>query len=176
MSRSLADLEPKFRQAVELVLHECLRQGVAMRPFYTLRLPREQAVLWRQSRTQEQVKRKIQELRSGGAEYLASILEDVGPQFGRWATNAIPGYSWHQWKRAIDCYWLVNGRAEWSTRKQSDRNGYKIYASIANKLGLHALGPVIADWPHIQYDKINVGDIYTLREVDQAMRERFEGK
>ncbi len=43
MSRSLADLEPKFRQVVELVLHECLRQGVTMRPFYTLRLPREQA-------------------------------------------------------------------------------------------------------------------------------------
>lgn len=178
-SRSISDLVPEMRPLAEAVLENCRRRGIEMRPSATLRSPLEQAILWRQSRTREQISRKIEELRNAGADFLAFCLESVGPQSGRPVTDAPPGFSWHQWGEALDSFWVVDGRAEWSvTRKVNGLNGYHVYADEAERLGLTAGGrwPRLKDWPHVQLSSArNPTSVHTIRQINEIMRERFGG-
>jgi hypothetical protein len=177
MSREMKDLAPEFRKLVQELLSACRASGYPMQPFYTLRTPFEQGKLWRQSRTRLEITRKIRELRNNDAEFLAYCIESVGPQNGRHVTNAIPGLSWHQWGEAVDCFWLLDDKAEWSTRKRiSGINGYVNYGTIARSLGLTSGGfwRSLRDWTHVQLRKdSNPGKIYSLREIDREMINRF---
>ena len=178
-NRSLSTLTPDFQTDVGTLLSRCRARGVVMRPYTTLRTPLEQAVLWRQSRTTEQIERKIAELWAKGAEYLAGVLAAAGPQHGRHVTNALPGLSWHQWGQAVDCFWeREEGRAEWSTRRtgaDGGPNGYRVYAKEAARMGLEPGGwwRSFKDWPHVQKVSSRVLDVATWREVDETMRVRF---
>jgi peptidoglycan LD-endopeptidase CwlK len=100
-SRDIDDLIPEFRSVATLLLQNCLDRGIEMQPYNTLRDPFEQAILCRQSRTAEKVKRKIAEFRNAGAAFLAFCLDSVGKHFGRHVTDAPPGLSWHQWEESI---------------------------------------------------------------------------
>ncbi len=179
MSRDLIDLMPEFRVVVEDLLKACEADGYSMRPFSTLRTPFEQGKLWRQSRSSQEVGQKIEELKGFGAAFLAYCIESSGPQNGRHVTNAIPGLSWHQWGEAVDCFWLLEGNAEWSTRKKIEGvNGYRNYGRNALSLGLNAGGywSSFLDWPHVQMR----GDsspqrVYTLQEIDKEMADKFGG-
>jgi hypothetical protein len=177
MSRDLNDLVPEFRSQVVELLSVCGQSGYTMRPFFTLRTPFEQGILWRQSRSTQQVQQKITELQDSGADFLAHCIESVGPQNGRHVTNAVPGYSWHQWGEAVDCYWLLDGSAEWSTRKKvGGVNGYTNYAEKAESLGLTAGGhwTSFKDWPHVQMrTESNPGSIFSLQEINRQMADRF---
>jgi hypothetical protein len=177
MSRDLADLETGFRVRVEELLASCEQTGYEMKPFFTLRTPFEQGKLWRQSRAKLQVEEKVSELRRKGADFLAHCIESAGSQNGRYVTNAIPGLSWHQWGEAIDCFWLVNGRAEWSTRlKIEGVNGYANYANIADSMGLDAGGlwRSFKDWPHVQLrGEASPTKVYSLEEINCEMEIRF---
>jgi len=177
MSRNLDDLIPEFKTRVEELLATCAASGYSMRQFFTLRSPFEQGKLWRQSRSRQQVEARIGELRDKGAAFLADCIESVGPQNGRHVTNAIPGFSWHQWGEAVDCFWLVDGDAEWSTRRKiNGMNGYANYADHARTLGLTAGGlwPKFKDWPHVQFrSEANPGQVFSLEEIDRQMAARF---
>ena len=177
MSRDLKLLVVDFRAKVEKLLHRCEQSGYTMRPFYTLRSPFEQGILWRQSRSTEEVQNKIEELKNNEADFLAYCIESVGPQNGRHVTNAIPGYSWHQWGEAVDCFWLLQGKAEWSTRKKVNGvNGYVNYAKLADTLDLTAGGlwSSFKDWPHVQFrSTTNPGRLYSLQEINQKMQNQF---
>lgn len=177
MSAKLDDLVPEFRTQVDKLLANGRARGVEMRPVFTLRTPREQAVLWRQSRTGEEVRAKAAELRAKGAPFLAFCLEDVGPRTGPKVTNALPGLSWHQWGEALDCVWVVNGKAEWSTQKKVNGvNGFRVYAEEAKKLGLDAglFWKSLVDAPHVQlHAESSPAKRYTLKEIDATMRTRF---
>ena len=97
MHQILTSLNPEFAQEIQSVLEDCRTQGVEMRPFFGLRDPAEQARLWRRSRTTEEITEALMMLRREGADWIADILSGVGPQHGRWATNALPGQSYHQY-------------------------------------------------------------------------------
>lgn len=180
MSDKLKVLEPQFRHEVESLLAACGRISITMVPYFTLRTPYEQARLWRQSRPRPIIDTKVAELRAMGAPYLAGVLESVGSQNGPHVTNALPGASWHQWGEAVDCYWQVNGDAEWCpTKKVNGKNGYQEYARIAKRLGLNAGGywTSIKDWPHVQLSPkdspLEAGKSWP--DIDQAMQIRFGG-
>jgi len=166
-----------FRAKVEELLASCRLQGIEMRPYAALRTPLEQARLWRQSRSVEEIVAKIHQLRAAGAHFLAACLEKVGPQHGRPVTNAIPGFSWHQWGEAVDCFWLVEETALWSAQKLVNGvNGYRVYAQIATQLGLTAGGGWTSpkDWPHVQWQSAkSPGQLYPLIQIDETMRELF---
>ena len=104
-------------------------------------------------------------------------LESVGPQNGAHVTNAPPGYSWHQWGEAMDCFWLVNGNAEWSTRKKiNGNNGYRVYADIAVSLDLNAGGfwRSFKDWPHIQLRQhSSPKSVFSITQVNEQMKRQF---
>lgn len=137
MSRDLKLLRPEFLGKLESVLAKAAKAGVHMVPYETQRSVWKQARLWRQSRSAAEVKERYLSLKRSGAEYVAKVLQQVGPQpEGPWATNALPGQSWHQWGLACDLYWDRNGPdvpggAEWS-----DMTGYKVFATIARDAGL----------------------------------------
>lgn len=171
----LKQLTPDFREQVELLLAACAACGVVMAPFFAHRDCRQQARLWRQSRSFQQIEEAAQWLADEDADYLARCLLAVGPQYGRRVTDALPGLSWHQHRVAVDCYWLVDGRAEWSTDLLIDgQNGYRVYVREAEKLGL-TTGKSYYDFVHVQSpQRHNVLNVYTLKAVDELMRE--EGK
>lgn len=176
-SRSIDDLVPEFRPMARTLIEKCRARGIEMRPNETLRDPFEQGKLWRQSRTREQVQAKILELRSQGADFLASCIESVGPQSGRHVTDAPPGLSWHQWGEAFDSFWVIDGRAEWSTTKKvNGLNGYHVYAEEAEKLDLTAGGlwTTFKDWPHVQLrTQSSPKRLFSITEIDRTMRQRF---
>jgi peptidoglycan L-alanyl-D-glutamate endopeptidase CwlK len=177
MAADLEILIPEFRAMVKELIKACDARGAKLRPSASRRDPLEQARLWRQSRTIEQITKKITSLRQQKADFLADCIERVGPQHGDPVTNAIPGLSWHQWDEALDCFWVVNGAAEWSTSKLvNGLNGYHVYAEEAHRLGLNAGGTwhSFQDWPHVQFRSAgSPDDVMSLMEISNEMKKRF---
>jgi len=178
--KDLSVLTPAFRFKVDQLLYNCKENGITMVPFFTERDVHTQAKLWRQSRSGSEVRKAIQKLKSEKAYYLAEVLEKVGPQYGRWATNALPGQSWHQWGLAIDSYWLVKGRVVWSTSQLEEVyghlvNGYKVYAKEAELLNLVNLGQSYGDWVHVGAEgtETNPVKLFGWEHVDDRMVSRF---
>ena len=164
----LAGLDPAFRLKVEHTLTACEVAGFHLRVTYGPRSPVDQAKLWRRSRSSAEVRDALTVMRGKGALWLASMLEGVGPQpSGAWATNALPGQSWHQHGLAVDVVWLVNGAAVWTTGPGS---GYDAWRTIGTANGLHR-GPV-SDWAHMQGPPEG-GPRMGWPELDRAMRERW---
>ena len=176
-SIDLSDLIPEFRLKVERLLNNCRKRGIEMRPYQTLRDPFEQARLWRQSRTKEEIVQKIKELQQADADFLAYCLESVGPQYGDLVTFAPPGLSWHQWGEAVDSLWVVNGKAEWSENKKvTGMNGYRVYGEEARKLRLTSGGfwSNLKDWPHVQLRSVGSPiAVLTIKDINDEMKNRF---
>jgi hypothetical protein len=177
MAADLNLLVPELKQKIEQLVARCRERGFVMRPSAGLRDPFEQARLWRQSRSIEQINAKLDELKAARADFLAHCIESVGPQHGRPVTNAIPGYSWHQWGEAVDCFWLLDGKAEWSiTKLVGGFNAYKVYADEAEAFGLTAGGhwSSLKDWPHVQLQpNANPSATLSVIEIDAAMEAGF---
>jgi hypothetical protein len=177
MAADLSLLNPEFEKAIIDVISLCMDKGIEMRPYCTIRDPFEQARLWRQSRTKEEILQKIRYLNNAGAGFLAYCLESVGPQNGRHLTNAIPGFSWHQWGEAVDCVWVAQNKSLWSVHKKiAGVNGYRVYAEASALLGLTAGGlwKKIKDWPHVQLrSQASPGKIMDILEIDFEMKKRF---
>lgn len=179
MAADLKLLVPDFKPLVETLIINCAGRGVEIRPYFTLRDPFEQAKLWRQSRSIEEIKAKIQEIKAAGADFLSYCLESVGTQHGDHVTDTPPGLSWHQWGEAVDCFWVVSGKAEWSTTKKVNGvNGYRIYAEEAKNLDLTPGGfwNSFKDWPHVQFRiASNPGKVMSLQVINTEMEKRFNG-
>jgi hypothetical protein len=177
MAADLTTLVPAFGAKLGELLTRCAARGVTMRPYAALRTPLEQSRLWRQSRSAEEIGAQIAAFRAAGAEFLANCLESVGPQHGDPVTNAPPGLSWHQWGEAVDSFWLVENRAEWSTAKKvNGLNGYRVYAEEAEGLGLTAGGlwATLKDWPHVQSRReASPVQLMQLAAVSEEMQRRF---
>lgn len=84
-SRKLTDLLPQVSAKVEAFLAAAKDAGIDVLVTSSYRDFESQAALYAQGRTAP----------------------------GRIVTNARPGHSWHNWKRAVDVVPLVNGKAVW---------------------------------------------------------------
>ena len=166
----LDDLTQEAREKFAALLARCEHRGAEMRPFCTIRDPFEQARLWRQSRTLGEIVKRCAELRDQGAPRIAACIEAVGPQSGRWATNAVPGFSWHQHGEAMDCFAVVHGRASWENPDPPAYSPYRAYATEAAALGL---GLVRGDAVHVQLRKKEPHHIFEVARLDNMMAARF---
>ena len=177
MAADLNLLIPEFRAMADIVLHACETQGITMRPNEGSRDPFTQAKYWRQSRSREEITKKIAELQTKGCAFLAHCLDSVGPQHGDPVTNAIPGLSWHQWGEALDCFWVVNNKAVWDTTTLvNGKNGCKGYAVEAKKAGLDAgfFWKTFPDTPHVRLRATSApSKVFPLVEIDKEMKKRF---
>lgn len=172
------ELNASFQEATIELLNNCASRGIKMVPYSGVRTPKEQAILWRRSRSRNEIMKKVDFLRQERADYLADCILEVGPQYGRWCTNAIPGLSWHQWGEAIDCFWEVNNRAEWDITKydRNGLNGYMVFAAEAKAISLTAGGYWrIRDWPHVQLSRLTspLKEI-SYSEISNEMELKFE--
>lgn len=165
-------LDPDFENRLEQLKRACASRGTKVVVYCTIRTPEEQAKLWRRSRTTKDISKEIHNLVEMGAIYLAQVLRDVGPQqTAPWATNALPGLSWHNWGLAADLYVDVDGAAIWD----SGHAGYRIMAEEAKKLGLES-GHF---WPkkdsvHVQANSDRILDKYSWAQVDEAMKHFYK--
>lgn len=170
MAADLDLLRFDFQPKVEEILAACLRDGHHLRPFFTRRNVWVQARLWRQSRSTPEIHRAAAMLEREGAPFLRKVLLEVGPQHGRWATNALPGQSWHQWSAAVDCFVLEKGRAIWSRAHP----GYHLYANQARDRGFEAgYFWTRPDTYHVQQLTDSVRSRYTWAQIDAVMRFHF---
>jgi peptidoglycan LD-endopeptidase CwlK len=172
MAADLNLLVPDFRSKVDLVLAECLKRGHELRPFFTLRSLASQAQLWRQSRSSEEIAAKVAVMKAASP-WLANILASQPPTHGKWATNALPGQSWHQFGEAVDCFVFKNGSAIWD----ASHPGYVNYALIAQDHGLTAgrfWKGNDSDPPHVQLRKDSSPlHIMSWTQIEAEMRKRF---
>lgn len=169
MSRDLSSLKTEFSTLFIATINACRARGVEMRTFYTLRDPVEQARLWRQSRTTAQVKMALESFNHHGAPFLAKCLKAAGPQQGRWATNAAPGFSWHQYGMAADAFLIErDGSAQWDARDPR----YAVYEEEAKKQGLTS-GRMWGDPVHVQMYKEEVNELHTMEQINSLMEEAF---
>jgi len=160
-------LTPEFRAKVETLLATLRTAGVNMRPYSTVRTPFEQARLWRQGRTTEQIAVMTQRLRQQGAPRIAACIEQVGPQHGRKVTNAAPGFSWHNFGEAVDCFRVDrDGSADW------DPSAYTAYAAEARRMGLRA-GADFNDHPHVQFRHHEPHADNTPAQIEILLCERY---
>ena len=167
----LTQLQPAFRAKVEEVLATLKGKGFLFRPYCTIRDPFEQARLWRQSRSAAQIGVLLARLRAQGAPRIAACIESVGPQSGKPVTNAAPGFSWHQYGEAVDCFLVrADGSADWDASAQ----GYVEYARVATKAGLRA-GRDFNDPPHIQFRHHEPHQTLTPSEIDVKIASLYPG-
>lgn len=164
MSTDLADLHPQFRAAVESVLAVLRTEGLFFRPYFTRRDPVTQARLWRQSRSAAVVRAQVEQLRRQGCDFMVACFDRAGPADGPWATNALPGQSWHQFGEAVDCYRVdATGSADWERRQ------YARYGQIANAHGLF-WGGHFGDANHLQWRRVEPPEVFGgLRQIDTAL-------
>lgn len=166
-SRDIGSLTLEMRDKVNSLLEACLSKGVEMRFFSAYRSIETQAKLWRQSRSKVEIERAIANLRNS-APMIAETIWSVGPQYGRWATNSLPGQSWHNWGEAVDCFVVSSmGQAVWS----SQHAGYGLYAAEATALGLTAGHHWKSrDSVHVQLKPKSVRELYTWTAIEEEMK------
>lgn len=179
MNNHLQGLDHLFIDKVNTLLDTLAHQDVHMVPVSGLRTLEEQAINWRKGRSKMIINRKIGFLRSKQANYLADVIDSVGPQMEEHIrTNAIPGWSWHNWGVAVDCYVSHDGALIFDEKhplfESYAKPRYKIYADEAIKLGLTAglYFPGIVDSPHIQLYKPEVKKYYSLKYVNDYFKNK----
>lgn len=170
----IEDLEPHFADLVCELLERLLGEGVVLRPYSGRRGPLEQAVLWCQSRTPLECELMARRFDDEHAPYLARVLRRgkvIGVP-GRWATNNLPGQSWHNLGRAIDAHVVSeDGRAVWGPKHAS----YERYASIARELGLFpGYDLTRQDVVHVQEEAKTVRSVVgPWHQVDRYLQDIF---
>jgi hypothetical protein len=164
VSSILNGLAPEFRERVMHLLEVCREQEVLIKPYQGFRSAEQQARLWAQSRSRSEVSSAAARLRGEGAAKLAVMLERATGAAGPRVTNALPGQSWHQFGRALDCYIEspATSRALWRERRaDGDEFGaaaklYDRFGRLSESLGLTWGGRwALGDYGHVQLDREN---------------------
>lgn len=164
----LGTLGADFRPKVERVIALAAAQGIGLVPYFGARSIEDQARLWRRSRSDNEALEAVAMLNSAGASRLAAALVSVGPQQpGPWATNALPGASWHQFGQACDLYVERAGKACWNTADL----GYAVLRDAAQAVGLTSgAGWKKPDPDHIQASSYaSPLDSMSWAEIDARM-------
>lgn len=149
-SRSLDDLTPDTAVKAQAMLAGGRRLGLDILVASTLRDLEAQAVLFRTNRTGAEIQVKLDKLRGRGFDYLADVIQRVGPQpdDGRGhLTNAAPGESWHNYGQALDCYPLVHGKLAGDGDPR-----WQLYGQAVEAAGLQWAGrwTTFREMPHAQ--------------------------
>lgn len=165
------NLNSEFKSKINVVIERCKKEKIIIVPYFGIRDVYVQAKFWRQSRSSLQITKAFDWLKSKNAPWLAKVLMDVGPQYGRWCTNALPGFSWHQYGEAIDCFVLENDKAIWDVKHP----GYRIYAREAELLGLTS-GYYWRkrDAVHVQLRSERLLKIYSVQEINNLMEKQSD--
>lgn len=166
-------LAPKFRIKMLYVLKQLEEVSQKVEVFATLVDPWEQAKMWMKSRSEREIELAIRKLEDENALWLVELMKNLHRPYGRWETNDLPGVAWHQWGEAASIRVLSDsGRVVWSPKSP----GYKVLAEAARRVGLTSgFYWRHRDVVHIQLRSDAVRAYYTWSEIDQLMKEKFNG-
>jgi peptidoglycan LD-endopeptidase CwlK len=166
MGADLNDLKPDFRGKVNASLAVLVGEGMIFRPYFTLRDPVTQARLWRQSRSGAVVQQQIQSLRAQGCDFILRCFDKAGPAEGPWATNALPGQSWHQYGEAVDCYLVdASGHPDWESPK------YARFGQVGDANGMW-WGGHFGDDDHWQNRRTEPSGVYgSLKQINDRLEQ-----
>ena len=157
-------LDPMFSSLLTRMITSMENLGHTVNPYYGIRTLKEQAKIWRRSRTTAEVVALCDQLKSAGANYSLSVLQGVGPQpMGPWGTDTYM-YSYHLLGRACDMF--VDG-------DEAGGDVYDILAVEAIRVGLtpgRNFGH--KDSGHVQLGRNELSKTYTLIEMDKIL-EKF---
>ena len=166
-SKNISDLIPEMRDKVDDIILDCAESGIDILIYCTYRSLIEQAKLFRQGRSYDEIKSKINKLTNSGYKILAEILNNVDPQYGKKVTFAGPGESWHNFREAFDAVPVIGGEALWN-----DVERYDIYGKIVLQNGLDWGGgwKRHIDKPHAQFRfGINPLKIYNPDQIQEII-------
>ncbi|HHJ11823.1 MAG TPA: hypothetical protein ENK00_01475 [Chromatiales bacterium] len=154
-SRKLTDLQPEARARAQDLLRAAEAADFDVLIYCTLRPLDEQARLFRQGRPLSEIQDKADQLdRQYGRPDLASLLMEVGPQYGtRIVTWAGPGQSLHNYGMALDAVPLQGGKPVWSTDTIEDRALWMRYGELGVEAGFQWAGhwpERKREYPHMQ--------------------------
>ena len=123
-SRKIEDLLPQVQVKIQAFLEAAKAQGIDLLVTSTYRDFESQATIYAQGRSAP----------------------------GKIVTNAKPGYSWHNWKRAADVVPLVGGKAIWNDTALWTKIG-----TIGESVGLEWAGrwKSFKETPHFQLTEGN---------------------
>lgn len=150
-SRDLNDLIPAAKTKAEQVVQACAQAtGFELLIYCTLRTLEEQARLYRQSRSRQEIDGKIAKFNQRGFAFLANILESVGPCYGPHVTNAAPGESWHNYGEAWDAVPLIGGKPAWNYLQAQAY--WDAYGEAVRQVGMFWAGDWTGfrEYPHAQ--------------------------
>ena len=179
MASELSLLIPEFRKKVIDVIAACKKRGVNIEVLETVISPLEQASLWKQGRTAIEAELKMLALENANAHYLSQVMRAAQAKETNKVTEALPGYSWHQWGEAVSCVWVDRiNKLCWSpTKLEGKMNGYKVYGEEAQNLGLthgSSFDDVAHGWTVLQLRPVqSPTEIFSLIEIDAEMKKRF---
>lgn len=151
MSINMQLLTPQLRTLIPSLQQLCANAGWPLLIYCGGRTAREQAILYRRSRTMAEIERKADQLRGKGYSALAELLLNVGPQqgtLGKHVTHAGPGESWHQYGEAIDAVPMLHGKPQWD----ADCEGWEVYGDACDRFHLSWAGywTSFKEYPHAQ--------------------------
>ena len=168
-SRNISDLVPIMQEKAAIIMSGCEDAGFELLIYCTYRSLEEQAKLFRQGRIYDEIKAKMDRLKKLGFDFLADIIENVGPQHeNKKVTYAGPGESWHNFREAFDAVPVVSGKALWN-----DSQKYDIYGQLVVQSGLDWGGAwsKLKDKPHAQLRfGVNPLKVYSPDQVKEFMK------
>ena len=147
---------PEMQVMCNKVIEICKEKDVDILITCTLRSLEEQAQLYGQSRTPDEVLSKQKRLRQKGFGFLADIFDSITIKranvLGKHVTFAGPGESFHNYREAFDSVPLVNGKAQW-VDPDPTVDEWKVYGEAAVSVGLDWAGnwPKFKEMPHCQF-------------------------
>ena len=149
-SRSLDALVPDAKKNAEKVMAVCTEVGFELMIYCTLRPLDEQAKLFRQSRSAQEIRDKVINFRNRGFSFLAEIIEGVGPCYGPHVTNAAPGESWHNYAEAWDAVPLIGGKPAWNYNQAKPE--WDAYGECVRQVEMYWAGDwtKFREYPHAQ--------------------------
>ena len=169
MAIDLSLLDPQLANKIPQLIENCRDKGATYVPYFGLRTPQMQADLWRQSRSTQEVNQAIEKFLNAGAEFLASCFTQRPPVTGPWATSALPGYSWHNYGKAVDMYF----EDPQTSQPNWDSPNYYLLQDEAANLGLNrAFFDRDQDPGHIQLPAIGM-PFPPMMQIEAQMKAKF---
>ncbi len=165
------NLDKKFHQLLYAFIDQCTLNGIALSFDVGFVHPKQQAVLWRQSRSDSQIDDQINALDQEEAPYLAYLLRSVRAKPGVHVTDELPGFSWHNWGQA----YTFSVLGEDGRDVPDNSNLYKKVAEIAKAINLESgyyFRPKKVGLVQLNAAKAP-SSIYSLKEINHEMGKRY---
>lgn len=171
MAANFESLSPQFLEKLYKFIDACSAEDIPLdfdQGFISIK---DQAMAWRQSRSDSEIDAKIAVLR-GEAPFLAHLLSITTSKLGPHVTDDLPGCSWHNWGEAYTFHIV----GQMGGALDSAHPAHKKIAEIAKEAGLvsgYSFKPKQPRLLQLSNAKSPL-ERYSLKEIDKIMEERHE--